>query len=62
MSKITQSRVVELASKVEELERGIAKASDLEVWSNNSREAHAQVATILRGLGMHKRQYLNEEA
>lgn len=54
--------MVELASKVEEIERSIAKALEVEVWWGNRREAHARVATIFRGLGMHKRQYQNERA
>ena len=54
--------MVELATKVEAIERGIAKALEVEVWYGGLREARVRVATILRGLGMHKVQYLNEEA
>ena len=54
--------MIELATRVEEIERGISEALSSDIWVNDSREAHARVATIFRGLGMHRRQYLNEKA
>lgn len=53
---------VELATKVEEIERGIAKALEAEVWWGDSREVYARLEAIFRGLGMHGRQRLNEKA
>ena len=53
---------LELATKVERIERGIVAALAVQVWGHNFRAARFQVSSILREIGVYESHYLQEEA